>query len=96
MIIDVERKAKDIDKEVCYEYDLFIDNKISKNTYLESLDIFIDEIEDLTELVFQLYQCKLIPENKFNSLTDILCGYQFKFNQIYNSVKEYEKWLNII
>lgn len=91
IIIDIERKVKNIDKEVYYERDLFIDNKISKNTYLESLDIFIDEMEDLTELVFQLYQCKLIPETKFNTLIDILNGYQFKFNQIYNSVKGVRK-----
>ena len=94
IIIDIETKVKNIDKEVCYEYDLFIDNKISKNTYLESLDIFIDEVEDLIELVFQLYQCKMIPENKYNTLINILCGYQFKFNQIYNSVKEQENdWI---
>ena len=91
IIIDIEKKIKEIDKEVFYEYDLFLNDKIDKETYLDSLDLFIDEVDELTELVFQLYQCKMIPETKFNSLTDILCGYQFKFNQIYNSVKEYEK-----
>lgn len=88
IIIDIERKAKNIDKEVDYEYNLFINNKINKNTYLESLDVFIDEIEDLTELVFQLYQCNLIPPIKYNNLIDLLGSHQFKFNQIYNSVKE--------
>lgn len=86
IIIDIERKVKDIDKEVQYEYNLFIDNKINKDIYLESIDIFIDEIEDLIELVFQLYQCKMIPETKYNSLIDILYGYHFKFSQIYNIV----------
>lgn len=90
IIIDIERKAKNIDKEVCYEYDLFINNKIDKETFIDSLYLFIDEIEDLIELIFQVYQCKLIPETKFNCLTDILCGYRFKFSQIYNSVKEQE------
>ena len=88
IIIDIERKIKDIDKEVYYEYDLFINDRINKDTYIDSLDLFIDEVDDLIELTFQLYQCKLIPETKFNTLNDILCGYQFKFGQIYNSVKE--------
>ena len=87
IIIDIEKKIKEIDKEVFYEYDLFLNDKIDKETYLNSLDLFIDEVDDLTELVFQLYQCKMIPENKYNTLIDILSGYQFKFNQIYNSIK---------